>query len=70
MAFLFGLAVAALLTNPSRLSLRILVLGFACVALFDVLAARREEAPPYVARLRPVQMAIPVLALRAIAFKV
>ena len=69
MAVLFGLAVVALLLNPSRLSLAVLMAGFAALAWFDSRAARREEAPPYFARLRPVQMVIPVLALGAIALK-
>ncbi|MEX6504854.1 DUF3429 domain-containing protein [Jiella sp. M17.18] len=43
------------------------IVGYASLAVLDPIAARREEAPLFFARLRPVQMAIPILSLIAVA---
>lgn len=66
---LFGLGLAALLlheTGRPRPALALLVLGYASLGVLDPLAARTRETPPSFARLRPVQMAIPVLCLLAL----
>ncbi len=41
----------------------LLLAGYASLIVFDVRAARKLEAPPYFARLRPVQMLIPIASL-------
>ncbi len=41
----------------------LLLIGYASLIVFDVRAAWRLEAPPYFARLRPVQMLIPIASL-------
>ena len=41
----------------------LLLLGYASLIVFDVRAARNLEAPPYFARLRPLQMLIPIASL-------
>jgi hypothetical protein len=44
-------------------ALLLLLAGYASLIVFDVRAARHLEAPPYFARLRPVQMLIPIASL-------
>lgn len=63
MLWLFLLAFAALALGPGRLATAILIAGYVSLAVFDTMAARREEAPPYFARLRPAQMAVAVVSL-------
>ena len=41
----------------------LLLLGYRSLEGFDPMAARKLEAPLYFARLRPAQMAIPVVCL-------
>ena len=41
----------------------LLLLGYASLIVFDVRAAWNLEAPSYFARLRPVQMLIPIASL-------
>ena len=64
--WLFTLGLAALVLQPRPAATGVLVLGFASVAVLDWLAARREDAPPYFARLRPPQMAIAALSMVAV----
>lgn len=66
MFVLFGLAASSLLTPSPWLSAAMLIAGFLCVAVFDWRAARREEVPPSFARLRPVQMLVPILSLASL----
>jgi hypothetical protein len=66
MLVLFVMALGALAAMPSRLSVAILAGGFASIAVMDRAAARREEAPPYFARLRPPQMLVAVVSLMAL----
>ena len=66
MLWLFLLALAVFLTMPHAIATGLLVIGYASLGLFDWLAARREEAPPYFAKLRPPQMAVAVVALAAV----
>jgi hypothetical protein len=44
-------------------ALAVLLIGYVSVIALDVPAARRLEAPPYFARLRPLQMLIPIACL-------
>ena len=63
MLWLFVASAAALLSPWRVPSLVLLLLGYGSEALLGPIAARREEAPRYFARLRPVQMMIPVASL-------
>lgn len=68
MLWLFCLGFVALVLTALALPLRaagLLVIGYLSLGILDPIAARRLEAPLYFARLRPVQMAIPVLCLAA-----
>ena len=66
MLWLFLLALGAFLSTSLQLKIVVLAAGFACVGLFDWLAARREEVPPFFARLRPPQMLVAVISLLAL----
>jgi hypothetical protein len=63
MIWLFVLGAGALVAPTPLMSLVMLVIGYASIAILDPIAARRGEAPPHFARLRPPQMAIAVLGL-------
>lgn len=63
MLWLFVRGAAALLSPWRVPSLVLLLLGYGSEALLGPVAARRKEAPRYFARLRPVQMMIPVASL-------
>lgn len=65
--WLFVLGFAALLLIQTWLSPVVLTVGYLSIAILDPLAARRREAPLFFARLRPVQMAIPIGSLIALA---
>ena len=65
MLWLFLLGLAALVTDPA-IGLIGLLLGYISLMVLDPRAARREEAPLYFKRLRPLQMAVPVASLAAI----
>ena len=43
------------------------IAGFASLAVLDPIAAKRAEAPLFFERLRPAQMAIPIICLIAVA---
>lgn len=61
--WLYAAGFGALL-SPGRVPpLLLLLLGFGSEAILDPLAARRHEAPRYFARLRPPQLALPILSL-------
>ncbi|MFZ1109081.1 MAG: DUF3429 domain-containing protein [Rhodomicrobium sp.] len=49
--------------GSARPALALLLIGYVSVIVLDVPAARRLEAPPYFARLRPLQMLIPIACL-------
>ncbi|MBX9933826.1 MAG: DUF3429 domain-containing protein [Methylobacterium sp.] len=69
MLALFGLgflAFVAVFVGRSSAALILLMIGFTGIALFDPPAARRGEAPLFMARLRPLQMPIAVLSLGAL----
>ena len=65
MLWLFALAIASLVVPSTAAKLALLVLGFLSLAVLDPAAARRQEAPLFFARLRPLQMAVPIAALSA-----
>lgn len=66
MIWLFLLGFGGLVSLTPLISLTLLAIGYASVAILDPIAARRGEAPPHFARLRPVQMAIAVFGLVAL----
>ncbi len=68
MLWLFLAGLAALMLPP-RPALWPLLAGFASLLLLDPIAARREEAPLYFARLRPSQMLVPVISLGVILYR-
>lgn len=51
-------------------ALPLLLAGYVSLAVLDPWAARQGEAPPFFARLRPAQMAIPVACLAALLWLV
>ncbi|RYB04209.1 DUF3429 domain-containing protein [Lichenibacterium ramalinae] len=66
MLWLFCLGFAAIVLTAVALPLAaavLLLLGYISLEVFDPMAARKLEAPLYFARLRPAQMAIPVVCL-------
>jgi hypothetical protein len=66
---LFGLGLVALLTERAGLVVPALgadLIGFIALTVLDPLAAARQEAPLYFARLRPLQMPIAVASLLAL----
>ena len=66
MLWLFCLGFAAIVLTAVALPVWaavLLVAGYLSLKVFDPIAARKLEAPLYFARLRPAQMAIPVLCL-------
>jgi hypothetical protein len=63
---LFLLALAALSTGSPVVAVVVLLIGYVGIAVLDPIAAARREAPLFFARLRPVQMLIPIVSLAAI----
>ena len=66
MLWLFCLAFAAIVLTALALPVWaavFLLVGFLSLGVLDPIAARKLEAPLYFARLRPVQIAVPVLCL-------
>ena len=64
--WLFLLGVGALEAVRSVGAVVLLLAGYASIGLGDVWAARLGYAPRYFARLRPLQMLVPVAALLAL----
>ncbi len=63
MMWLFVTGAGSLLV-PWRLpALVLLLLGYGSDAILDPIAAQGYEAPQYFARLRPVQMLVPIASL-------
>ena len=56
-------ALFALMLLAFRTSLGLLLLGYLILAIGDPIAAKRGEAPLFFARLRPVQMLVPLLSI-------
>lgn len=63
MIWLFVLGAGALASPTPLMSLVLLAIGYASVAILDPIAARKGEAPPHFGRLRPPQMGIALLGL-------
>lgn len=63
MLWLFVLGTGSLLLPWLVQAVALQVLGYATMAVFDPLAAERHETPRYFARLRPVQMLLPIASL-------
>lgn len=63
MIWLFVLGAGALVAPTPLVSLVLLAIGYASVAILDPISARRGEAPPHFANLRPPQMGIAILGL-------
>lgn len=61
--WLFVLGAGSLLSPRCVPTLALLLLGYGSAAVLDPAAARRDEAPRYFARLRPVQLLIPIGSL-------
>ncbi len=70
MLWRFVLGVGSLLLPWLVPTLGLQIAGFATMAVLDPVAARRREAPRYFARLRPVQMLVPIVALGALLVQV
>jgi hypothetical protein len=66
----FTLGVAALVVPWAPIAVGLSLIGYVLVGISDVVAARRAEAPPYFAGLRPVQMVAAVVALAALFVRV
>ena len=63
--WLYVLAALALVWPHNVWRIGFLLAGYASLAIADPLAARRQEAPLFFTRLRPVQMLVPVACLAA-----
>lgn len=63
MVWLFLLGIGGLVSPTPLMSLFLLVIGYASVALLDPISARRGKAPPHFARLRPPQMGVALIGL-------
>ena len=66
MLLLFCLGVVSLLSPWHGPALVLQLAGFASMAVLDPVAARHGEAPRYFARLRPVQLLLPLASLGAV----
>lgn len=69
MIWLFSAGSGALVlwwTGHEALAVGLLALAYATIGVLDPIAARAGEAPLFFARLRPVQMIIPVVSLLAL----
>jgi hypothetical protein len=63
MAWLFLLGAGALVAATPLMSLVLLAIGYASVAILDPISVRRGDAPPHFARLRPPQMGLALIGL-------
>ena len=70
MLWLFWAGMASLLSPWPGPALVLQLAGFASMAVLDPIAARYGEAPRYFARLRPVQLALPLASLAALLWRV
>jgi hypothetical protein len=66
---LFLLALGALVVPWPAAATALLLAGYVALAVLDPVAARRHEAPLFFARLRPVQMLVPIAALAALGLR-
>jgi hypothetical protein len=70
MLWLFSLGVTSLISPWPGPALVLQLAGFISLAVLDPIAARYGEAPRYFARLRPVQLLLPVASLLALLVRV
>ena len=63
MFWLFVLAAAALLSPWPVVATILLLIGFLSTFVLDPVAARHDEVPSFFARLRPIQMLLPIGSL-------
>ena len=70
MLWLFVVGMAAILSPWPSASLVLELAGFASMAVLDPAAARHREAPRYFARLRPVQLLLPLGSLAVLLWRV
>ena len=70
MLWLFVIGVVSLMSPWPGPSIALQLAGFASMAVLDPLAAIHGEAPRYFARLRPVQLLIPVASLAVLLWRV
>ena len=63
MIWLFLMGAGALVCPTPLMSLVLLAIGYASVAILDPIAARTGGAPPHFARLRPPQMGVAMIGL-------
>ena len=69
MLWLYGLGFVAIVETVWAYTLTatgLEILGFLSLAILDPIAAKKGEAPLFFAALRPIQMAIPIVALIAL----
>ena len=69
MLWLFVLGAAALISPWPVADLVLEFLGYATMALFDPASARRNEVPQYFARLRPIQMMLPLACIASLLLR-
>ena len=69
-SMMFVVGVASLMSPWPGPSLGLQLYAFASMAVLDPLAAIHGEAPRYFARLRPVQLLIPVASLAVLLWRV
>jgi len=70
MLWLFILGVASLLSPFPIPSLVMQLLGYTTMAIYDPPAAREGGVPRYFARLRPIQMSLPIVSLALVLVSV
>jgi hypothetical protein len=66
MLALFLLALGALSAARPVVSVVLLLIGYAAIAILDPIAAAHRQAPLFFAHLRPAQMLVPIGGLAAI----
>ncbi len=66
---LFRLGAGSRLPPRGRAPLLALLSGFVLLGIGDTRAARRGEAPRYFARLRPVQLLVPLASLSVLLWR-
>ena len=66
MLLFFVLGAAALLSPWPLVSVLLLLAGYLAMIVLDPIAARRGEAPRYLARLRPAQLLLPLASLASV----
>ncbi len=66
MLWLFLLAFGSMISPWRLAAVELLAVGFTSVAVLDPVAVKYREVPPFFARLRPLQMMVPILSLAAV----